>query len=75
MSLFVVVVVEATYLHQDIIYPHGSIDLGDTYAQGHEWIAYEAALVDSGRDVLVKYYISKDASRRKVFINPCWNQK
>ncbi|KAF9466013.1 hypothetical protein BDZ94DRAFT_283386 [Collybia nuda] len=61
-----IIVKDQSEASQDIIYPHGNIEAGEIYTTGNEWVAFSATLVDSGRLIMVKRYMSDDASRRKT---------
>lgn len=63
------------------MYPHSSIILGDCYAVGNGWIAFNAKFSDKDENLIVKRYKSADIAARKVFMaflsschnasNPC----
>ncbi|KAJ7699296.1 hypothetical protein B0H17DRAFT_1196382 [Mycena rosella] len=45
---------------QDTVYSLSSIVLGECYETGNEWVAFNAKLADSGENLIVKRYQSRD---------------
>ncbi|KAJ7153460.1 hypothetical protein C8R43DRAFT_1002045 [Mycena crocata] len=59
---------DQSQLAQDDIYNHGSVVLGDFYASGKDWIAFNAKVFNNEGTVgvIVKRYKHEDVSKRKA---------
>ncbi|KAJ6578790.1 hypothetical protein DFH09DRAFT_1148317 [Mycena vulgaris] len=66
MTLALIVKSQTEVKAQDSVYGLNSVVLGDYYASGQDWIAFNGKLHDDEENLIVKRYIHADVATRKA---------